>query len=94
MIAALNLIPLALLALAAWAVWKKSRAGLIGVDLQRLGLHQNDGPATGQMVGTREDLGRLGLAVRVERPPLRDHFPIGRIVQNALGSRLDRIGLI
>ena len=31
MIAALNLIPLALLALAAWAVWKKSRAGLIGV---------------------------------------------------------------
>ena len=33
MIAALNLIPLALLALAAWAVWKKSRAGLIGVVL-------------------------------------------------------------
>ena len=33
MIAALNLIPLALLALAAWSVWKKSRAGLIGVVL-------------------------------------------------------------
>lgn len=33
MIAALNLIPLALLVLAAWAVWKKSRTGLIGVVL-------------------------------------------------------------
>ena len=33
MIAALNLIPLALLALAAWSVSKKSRAGLIGVVL-------------------------------------------------------------